>query len=59
MAQGAVFFDWTRDAIDMEAAPAVQLQMQPDMLAAALEAKGVSHEKPVVVGSQLEAPSTL
>eukprot|EP00775_Hariotina_reticulata_P006530 gene6530-6758_t len=45
---GAVFFDWTRDAIDMEAASAVQMQMQPDVLAAALEAKGVSHEKPVV-----------
>jgi len=48
--QGAVFFDWTRDGIDESASSAVQMQMHPDVLAAALEAKGVSPEKPVVVG---------
>jgi hypothetical protein len=47
--QGAVFFDWTKDAIDASAGAPVQLQMQPDLLAAALEAKGVSRDKPVVV----------
>uniref|UniRef100_A0A383W482 Rhodanese domain-containing protein n=1 Tax=Tetradesmus obliquus TaxID=3088 RepID=A0A383W482_TETOB len=45
---GAVFFDWTKDAVDTSAGAPVQLQMQPDLLAAALEAKGVSRDKPVV-----------
>jgi 3-mercaptopyruvate sulfurtransferase SseA len=49
MLQGAVFFDWTKDAIDASAGAPVQLQMQADLLAAALEAKGVSRDKPVVV----------
>jgi 3-mercaptopyruvate sulfurtransferase SseA len=44
-----VFWDWTRDAVDASAAAPVQLLQEPDLLAAALEAKGVSHEKPVVV----------
>lgn len=47
--QGAVFWDWTKDAIDTAAGAPVQLQQQPDLLAAALEAKGVSNDKPVVV----------
>jgi 3-mercaptopyruvate sulfurtransferase SseA len=47
--QGAVFFTWTKDAVDASAGAPVQLQMQPDLLAAALEAKGVSGDKPVVV----------
>jgi 3-mercaptopyruvate sulfurtransferase SseA len=47
--QGAVFFDWTKDAVDTSAGAPVQLQMQPDLLAAALEAQGVSRDRPVVV----------
>jgi 3-mercaptopyruvate sulfurtransferase SseA len=50
--QGAVFFDWTKDAVDASAGAQVQLQMQPDLLAAALEAKGVSNDQPVVVSWQ-------
>jgi thiosulfate/3-mercaptopyruvate sulfurtransferase len=46
--QGAVFVDWTRDAIDTSTEVPVQLQQDPDLLAAALEAKGVSSDKPVV-----------
>ncbi|KAF6264271.1 Rhodanese-like domain-containing protein [Scenedesmus sp. NREL 46B-D3] len=45
---GAVFFNWTKDAIDTSAGAPVQLQVQPDLLAAALEAKGISRDKPVV-----------
>lgn len=47
--QGAIFWDWTKDAVDVPAAVPVQLQVEPDLLAAALEAKGVSSSKPVVV----------
>lgn len=57
--QGAVFWDWTKDAIDTSAAAPVQLQQDPELLAAALEAKGVSHEKPVVVSSRPFACSWL
>lgn len=49
LVQGAVFWDWTKDAIDATAGAPVQLQQQPDLLAAALEAKGISSDKPVVV----------
>lgn len=49
--QGAVFFDWTKDAIDTSTDTPVQMQMQPDLLAAALEAKGVNSGKPVLVRS--------
>lgn len=49
MLQGAVFLDWTRDAIDTSSELPVQLQQDADLLAAALEAKGVSSDKPVVV----------
>lgn len=47
--QGAVFWDWTKDGLDLSASALVQLQTEPDLLAAALEAKGVSSETPVVV----------
>lgn len=47
--QGAVFWDWTKDAIDTSAPVPAQLQTNPDLLAAALEAKGISSDKPVVV----------
>eukprot|EP00877_Chromochloris_zofingiensis_P002229 jgi/Chrzof1/12006/Cz06g17250.t1 len=46
---GAVFVDWTRDGIDPDADVPVQLQMDPDLFAAAMEAKGVASDKPVVV----------
>lgn len=55
MLQGAVFFYWTRDAVDTAAGAPVQLQMRSDQLAAALEAKGISRDKPVVVGGKTRA----
>lgn len=48
-AQGAVFFDWTADCVDADSGAPVQLQMRPDLLFAALEAKGVAADRPVVV----------
>lgn len=51
--QGAVFVDWTRDGIDPDADVPVQLQMDPDLFAAAMEAKGVASDKPVVVSAAL------
>lgn len=48
-----MFWDWTKDAIDTTASAPVQLQQEPDLLAAALEAKGVSSDKPVVVNKNL------
>jgi 3-mercaptopyruvate sulfurtransferase SseA len=47
--QGAVFFDWTKDGIDQESNVPVQLQMDSDAFAAAMEAKGVGTDRPVVV----------
>jgi len=44
-----MFWDWTKDAIDTADSAPVQMQQQPDLLAAALEAKGVSADKAVVV----------
>lgn len=52
-----MFFDWTKDAIDTLATAPVQMQMQPDLLAAALEAKGVGSDKPVVVSSWTGTPT--
>lgn len=48
-AQGAVFVDWTRDGIDTAAPVAAQLLSDAGALAAALEAKGVSADRTVVV----------
>lgn len=48
---GAVFWDWRTDGIDMTTAVPVQLQCDADLLAAALEAKGVSSDRLVVVRS--------
>jgi hypothetical protein len=44
-----VFWDWTKDGLDASASAPVQLQTEPDLLAAALEAKGVNSDTPVVV----------
>lgn len=50
---GAVFWDWTRDGIDLNAAvgatPVPAQLAAPDELAAALESRGVSSDRPVVV----------
>ncbi|KAF8060571.1 STR1 [Scenedesmus sp. PABB004] len=46
---GAVFWDWTATAIDAGAGTPLQLETAPDLLAAALEAKGVGSDRPVVV----------
>ena len=50
-----MFVDWTKDGIDQESNVPVQLQMDSDAFAAAMEAKGVGTDKPVVVsdGRQL------
>jgi hypothetical protein len=44
-----VFINWLQDGIDAEDPVPVQLQADPGAFGAALEAKGVSHEKAVVV----------
>lgn len=47
--QGAVFWDWTTVGIDKSSDVPVQLQRDPALFAAAVEEKGVSLERPVVV----------
>jgi 3-mercaptopyruvate sulfurtransferase SseA len=47
--QGAVFLDWTRDGVDADDPVPVQLLADSGAFAAALEAKGVGSDRPVVV----------
>lgn len=46
---GAVFVNWTKDGIDSLEGVPVQLQTDPDLFAASMEAKGVSSDQPVVI----------
>ena len=48
---GATFFDWTKDGVDGDEETPVQLQLDADIFAAELEAKGVGTDRPVVVSS--------